>query len=361
MSELSLAFDELYPFDTQLSNNQMYFIVSHKNSSGLYESCKISMESLAVQLNSCISSIKSAARCPSSDFALVSHDHDIYTSAMFTPASIPANKKVHVMTMKTSSTQYDVSLSAVTSNTPINVGQKVKELLPKLGTVRFIAVNDLESYANELNYTNSNFSGWVRANGTSTLKINDFMLSDSIPDVFSTSGTTFTVPELTTFFKINGDDSSESYVKHAGHLGLSSHTHGMQNYGSELIFKSYKVEVDNDALNSIFDGKLRQTQSNPDVVIENEDSKLQLKSGEKKYTKILGVHSGRNNLNNYQIELSGSMKKDDFHVPNTGLIANAGVENDIPHPSYNLIPAIVYVGPSKWTDMNKFLKSTRQQ
>ena len=50
MSDLSLAFDELDQFDTELSGNYAYLLVSHKVGDE-YQSCKIRLDELAAQLN----------------------------------------------------------------------------------------------------------------------------------------------------------------------------------------------------------------------------------------------------------------------------------------------------------------------
>ena len=62
---LSIAFDDLFEFDTRLSDNQAYLIASHKNSieDSSYVSRKISLDDLAVQLRYSMSNIKSAAYC----------------------------------------------------------------------------------------------------------------------------------------------------------------------------------------------------------------------------------------------------------------------------------------------------------
>ena len=37
------------------------------------------------------------------------------------------------------------------------------------------------------------------------------------------------------------------------------------------------------------------------------------------------------------------------------LIANDGVVNEAPYPSHNLMPAVVYVGPSKYSNLIRYV------
>ena len=37
------------------------------------------------------------------------------------------------------------------------------------------------------------------------------------------------------------------------------------------------------------------------------------------------------------------------------MIAEDGNDNDIPYPSHDLIPAVIYVGPSKYSNLSTYL------
>lgn len=355
MSNLSLAFDNLYPFDSQLSDNQMYFIVSHQNDDGNYQSFKISIDSLAMQLNKIASSgLRSVAYCQSSDFASISHDHDIYTSAMFNPAYINPDDKKRIMTMRTPTTSYEMSLSSAQFIDYVDVGSYVEASPLKLGIMKFIAVNDMTAYRDEFDFSNEKFSGWVKADGTSTYNINDFILSNDIPKVFYTSGSTFTIPLLTSFFKINDNEHSHSYETYEGNLGLPIHNHNLRMSNSSLIINSNKIEVDNDAIANALGSKHKYSSYTPIYQITKTDSDITVSPANSK-SYAAGMHDGRNNSDNYLVELAGTTVINDQVLNGMAMFEEEGVNNEIPYPSHNMIPAIVYVGPSRYTDLQRFV------
>ena len=302
MSDLQLSFEQLNDFDTDLSNAQMYFIVSHKDENGRYQSCKIDFNHLAIQLNNSISSMKSAAYHQSSDFATKMHDHDIYTSAVY-DNGIHGSNTLSVMNMRTNSMSYTMSISAVKSSEMPDVDLKTLASLPKLGTLQLISVKDLALNAKKFDYRNEMFTGWISAGASTTYNLADFVLSSDISNVFNSTSTQFTIPCLTSFFKINDDSAtSNPYSVKNGATYTPIHTHGIDNSNnSQILLNSSKIEVDNSKVNNILNNRLVSGCRMPRFYIYNNSSEFSISGDSTSY-----FHHGLNNGNNFRLFLDNT-------------------------------------------------------
>lgn len=356
MSTTSAAFDELQLFDNQLSNGQMYILVSHRDENEAYRSRKISLDNLAAQLSESLTYIRSAARTPSSDFATVNHDHDIYTSATYQNS---INGGTKVIQMRDSRNTYVMSISASDPLEPSeypDVYQMMKPYLPHLGTVQMVGVRDLALHAGKFDMTKPEFTGWVHANGSS-YSINDFYMSADMSKVFKTSGSSFTVPVLYDFPKINCSTSSgnTSYVTNPGHAALPVHSHDISipDDGIDMRLNSTSVTADQTQLNNTIKGILKSNYNTPSFTLKQDGSSITMRSGHG-YTKF--AHYGKNDSNNFGLILQSKMPLDDQVFSDFGLIAEQGNDSEIPYPSHNLVPAVIYVGPSKYSDLLAYLQ-----
>ena len=357
MSDISPAFDELWSFDERLSSNQAYLLVSHEDVDGSIRSCKISLDNLASQLNSCIIGIGSAAYCQSSDFALSSHDHDIYTSAMYS-SNVTSTVAVDVMSMTdmTHSCTYEVMLSADHAD-GISQTSSVEDLilskLPKLGQIQFIAVKDLLIYADKFDVTSPEFIGWIPAQNSTAYDLSDFILSSDIPKVFQTSVEgRFIVPNLVDFCKISnaGDDVNGSYEVHSGevHTPLHSHALSIPGDGASITFKSQDITVDQSKLNSAFRGLMYVGDRDINFTITGAQLNRNVSQ--------LGIHNGMNTSENVPISLPLTKTVNDFGINDLMIVEEDGDDAEFPYPSHNLMPVIIYIGPSRHTDLRRFIE-----
>jgi len=69
---------------------------------------------------------------------------------------------------------------------------------PKIGTMKFAAVDDLSSCDIQTNMQESSFIGWVPANGQ-TYYLSDFLLSSELMLMYGEDNGTFSVPCLSSF------------------------------------------------------------------------------------------------------------------------------------------------------------------
>ena len=357
MSDISSTFEQLQPFNIQLSGGQSYLLVSHKEEDESFKSCKISFENLAQQLNLSIKDIKSAAYCQSSDFALSSHDHDIYTSAMYN-SMVTSDIAVNAMHINdiTHSCSYDVKLSVEMSNNEYQ-NKSIKDIvmnsLPKLGQIRFIAVKDLLMYANMFDITNPSFIGWIPAANENVYELSNFILSSQIPNVFQTSNEgRFIVPNLVKFCKIrnSGDDANGSYEIHPGQTHTPRHAHALNipGDGAKIKLKSNNISVDSNELNSMFSGLLFFSDKTINFTV---DSTYALDRN----VASLGIRNGRNDSDNTSMNVPLSKTMNDFSINNLDIVEEDGDDNDEhPYPVHNLMPVIIYIGPSLSTDFQRF-------
>ena len=221
-NSLSFSFEDFPQFINSLSGNTALLLVSHQITDGEYKSATISLDSLAIQLRDKSIHARSAAYYNSTEFALVNHDHDIYTSATYSTAFHDGDTISNVLSMHdvTNDKDYNVALSVINSELTPDEYEHIQSTLsakrPKLGELRFIAVSDLQIYKDMFDPENANFVGWVPADGK-TYNINNFILSDYMHLVFNAkTADTFYVPQLQEFCKINDSFNSSSYEIQTG-------------------------------------------------------------------------------------------------------------------------------------------------
>lgn len=201
-----------------------YLIVSQL-SAGKPQSFKIKAANLAQQVFSQYVNalqLKSMAYESSGDYALSSHDHDVYTSAEFIPASIVDGVEVlsaQTYSLTTIKTAWHLSAKNGINHNTEYIVDKIENLQPKLGQVAFM-ISAVTSY------TDANFIGWVLADGTSYSR-NKFKLSDDIATVFKCSGTSFTVPNLSGFFKPLTQQFSLCCQHFNGQNAIAKHKHNV--------------------------------------------------------------------------------------------------------------------------------------
>ncbi len=210
-----------------------YWIVSQL-SAGRPHSFKIRMNDLAHQFFNdyvAVLSVKSMAYESSADYALSSHDHDVYTSAMFIPAI--GNDVIEIVSATVSSLTQQTSTWHLSAK---NIGEgedystfvadRLSALQPKIGQVSFMLSANTD-YEKNPGDPPTDFIGWLPADGTS-YKLTAFALSTDLSNVFSgTDGTDFVVPNLSGFFRIE-PQLTANVVHNNGKSAIPVHSHSIE-------------------------------------------------------------------------------------------------------------------------------------
>lgn len=295
-----------------------YLVVSQL-SAGKPQSFKVKAVDLAQQVFSqYVNSLqlKSMAYESSSDYALSSHDHDVYTSAEFIPASIADGIEVlsaQTYSLSTKKTTWHLSAKNGTNNNAAYVERRTEELQPKLGQVAFML-------SAVTSYTDANFIGWVLANGTSYTR-NKFKLSDDIATVFKCSGNNFTVPNLAGFFKpsMQLDLCCQHFN---GKSAVAKHKHNIT------------IEKTNNQLSVSIDG------FNPII------TKYKTKTGASAGGSF--VHHGTRFIQNLSVQSVNSIDPTMFQNANlsTNLMSSDEKRLGYSYPANQTLKAFVYVGRS---------------
>jgi len=311
--------------------------------------------------------VRSAAYAQSSDFAAINHDHDIYTSATYNNAILNTTDRLSVMNMKNSNQSFTMYLS-VSPEEDVNVYSYISAWQPKLGTLRLAGVSNTNLYGNAISYNHPEFKGWVQANGA-TYNLSNFLLSSEIQNVFQiVNGTQFKVPALTNFIDINTTiaDTNNSYSMQSGSTGLSSHRHlvtvspyggsfwayNTTNTQSESIVNSISSMLrsvawkqnENESRNADF--HFTTDTANKTLTINFESTVRNVAAPSCAYTGYYGGYYGSIDARSSNVLTST--------FPVSANSSEAG-EDGIPYPSHNLVPALVYVGPSNYTDFEPYL------
>lgn len=167
------TFEQLFEFENQLSDELAYLVVAKHMPNNSYKTYKISLDSIAAQLNNSLD-LNSAAHMMSSNFALSGHDHDIFTSASYEAVeldddSIPL-KVMSISAFNSIELTNEWSLCIATSqhagSASDDLYAAVSAYMPKLGTVQFISMPDIAKISRSVNITNPSFIGWVKADGS---------------------------------------------------------------------------------------------------------------------------------------------------------------------------------------------------
>lgn len=344
------TFDKLPAADFDRAKNGMLLLASR----GL-SSIAISLDDLAMQLDSELSTmLGSAARHDSTDFALSSHDHDMFVKASYESALGGSNDAVVVakMTDQTIAQTYDICISSTPMSFYDNFSPNVDttELMPKLGQVMMYSFTSESQEKNVLN-TNpglADFSGWVKSGGEYPLQL--FQLSDDIAKIFEVENGLVKVPKFNAFCKIECDIESEDFGKvHPGYTCLPKHSHQAQ-LGSNASMSISNVEIDNSSITTGF--KVGSNCESPGA--------WYLAGKANKYAKPQKKPNGANDLYNYLHY--GTNKKTETKkyvsatVTSTAKVTadfiqgqfNTGFagDDDVAYPAHNEVAAYIYLGPS---------------
>lgn len=348
-------------------------LVSHKDG-GTYHSNAIHIDDLAQCLNDSLFGIKSAAYCTSSEFALSSHDHDIYTSAMYQSVigSHNARTIMKMVDLTHGEIPYFIDISSVVDGTEVPETKKrqlmnaILPYLPKLGTIEFVCANDVTAYSKYRDYFNvssKNFIGWTYANGQ-TYDMTSFILSNNFSNVFQCTGSTFKVPSLSNYIckascQLDGN-SSYSYVP-GEETPLIGHSHEIVKNGNStsLRLDSENIDIDDEDLDKLFTHKLGGSRGGggftPKFAFENNASTENKWSfGKAKGNSAFNtVHNGSASGTTSAVYLVDSQHIDDMPLNDLAIVPEEGVEGEIAYPSHMLMPAVIFVGPSISSDLIK--------
>ena len=105
-------------------------------------------------------------------------------------------------------------------------------------------------------------------------------------------------------------------------------------------------------VNSTFTGFLRKDHWDPFYRIDRPTthSDLTIRTNGYKY-----IHTGKNNQDNFAVHLSGTDTMNDVELNNMMLMEYDGNDEDKSYPSHNLMPVVIYVGPSKYSHLSVYV------
>lgn len=296
------------------SSSSRYLVASWNG-----QSYKVNVLSIAASIAEELRvSLGTMAYAQSGEYAMLSHDHDIYTSAIWvqnnSSQALCVLATVHDMTNSTST-----QMSAISIDDPSYAEYakaRISSLQPKLGELKFLSM-----LSHIASYNDPKFNGWVPADGRQ-YELQDFVLSSSLTSIFQHTASTFVVPTLSSFIRL-ACDLSACTAEVSPHFALRSHTHKSQSSANmpTLDMKTTKVK-----LTSSMSVTPRQD-GNP--------------CGSSVH---VGAGSGRTNatisaINTCDITLS------DIKTSN----ASAGTADDT-YPSSVSLPPYVYVGRSRFSE-----------
>lgn len=309
--------------------------------------------------------IKSAAYCQSSDFALSSHDHDIFTSAVYV-SELPGGGKTHtVLSIDDITTNpaihHTVDISSVIDGDVPDIKKTellsaLSSYLPKLGTAQFICARDIGPYLNYLNPTKSSFVGWVLADGA-IYDLTSFMLSTSIQNVFQVNGTKFSVPDFrNAFCKLDCQpetNSSYDIIEHE--FSMPGHAHGLTLEGglAKITLDTTGISADEAGLNNMFNNMILETSHNPEYEISVNKKTDKLSLHETKKNNFYAIHNGTKSGTTIPVELVDQQEWSGYQINNLAIVPEQGTDddNEYPYPAHMMMPIVIYVGPSISSDI----------
>lgn len=235
---MGLTFDKLKRFDQTLSSLGTLMIASRGG-----KSIAISMEDLAAQIDNELSFIGSAAYCQSSDFALSSHDHDIYTSAWYENHIVGQSDKIHNI-LSIDDITHDKNVVLKISGDANSHQEEIDAIkadilstyAPKAGQIMLQTFSSKEQADDviDANPSSPAFSGWVRTGQQYTASI--FQLSDQLTTIFEFSDGLITIPNLSSFCRMRCDvDASNCGQFNKGYTCLPKHTHPVQLDANSMV------------------------------------------------------------------------------------------------------------------------------
>lgn len=133
------TFEDFAKVMNEESLSSCFLLVQDSATSATY---KMPAEALMKQLLSEYADqagFKSMAYADKEDYAVISHDHDIYTSAYAIPNSFGEKKTFKILSIndKTHNKTYDLSAPMVASSSSTDIDSMISAIQPKLGTIEF--------------------------------------------------------------------------------------------------------------------------------------------------------------------------------------------------------------------------------
>ena len=308
-----ITFENL-PYATSSQLNGSYLLVAQDS-----KSYKIKLNDLTAQLLSEYQNdrLGSMAYENKSDYALSSHDHDIYTNAIFSQegGTLPQDYVWRDVLLRINGS---AAIQAFSNEmeTPEEYYKKIAEKQPKLGEMQFrVSAENRNNLTDDLD-----FDGWVLANG-SNYTTNEFELSSNIPKVFSHDGTNFTVPNLqNNFLKFTNDLASNTNISSIGRTTVAAHLH-------DIKASTSKITIEN-----------KSGDEEPPLITFNARSS----TGAASYGNQIHNGTGQTAIATItcsENKISGSALKNlNLKTTSTQSISQ------IAEPTYNILPAYVYVG-----------------
>lgn len=237
---------------TSQVNDSDLFVVSQQDKYVHYKfnSCSLSAKSLMDMLFDTVFSmqnLKDTAYMESSEFSPYVHNHDaLYNkvSCEFAYASHDTYRRLSSMTEyctfnRTIADANSLSIGNVFINgtlvpvdIPLSVVTDRKKIQfsliePEVGTLKFVASSKIGSNSS-IDYKSNSFDGWMYPDG-SLYMLSDFALSSKLRELYGNlDQTTFTLPCLSSFLKLNGKNqkyNSSAIAKCDGKNVLMKHSH----------------------------------------------------------------------------------------------------------------------------------------
>lgn len=299
-------------------------LVSQKQTASKFESKAIELSSIYQQLNEelpLILDVGSMAYENTADWALKIHDHDVYTSADYISERMTGELQ-KFLTLKHDSVVEELSVKITREQddkTDYIIGI-IEKAQPKLGEIRNVAPPSAGKYDFEkCNPRSQKFIGWVLANEEDEYDIADFKLSNEITNVFKCSGEKFAVPSLSNFCRIDCSTTCNVYTEVRESVHMLTHSHN--------------VVVDGARVTTTLTG------------ISPSCFEFTTQTDFQSYGHT--VHNGTGNHESAYVDCTNSVDSDAFNN------SNIQTENFTPsistYPSHNLLPTLVFVGPSRWS------------
>lgn len=236
---------------SKIDQSEDLMLVSHYDEqTSSYQSMAIDTKTLIASLDNDMDQfidIGDAVYCDSSEFALSSHDHDIYTSAWYKPDDLDGKEKFTVADIYDNAHQQIqtcIQISVCTDESIVSTewSQIISSAQPKIGTLQPLALSTFgdQSYTSDPEL--SDFNGWVPADGSKYyLSIFPSSISTILDSIYGNGDNrTFTVPDMNGFAKISNDIGQAwhpALIKH--HVALKKHTHA----ANTVENKQLKIEI----------------------------------------------------------------------------------------------------------------------
>ena len=333
MTTNGLLFRELEETDASYALDRCLVLVSKQREDGMtYSSRSITMQDLAAQIAEDLDAaagISSAAYYMSSDFALQDHDHDIYTSAIFEPAGDQSQRKsIAKFIDYTNNQSADITIDDDYSSAHEGIDKIssiLAEMQPAIAELQILAVSSIDDTSIITDITSPGFEGWVPADGSS-YPLSAFQLSGQLSTAFiyDIQLSTFTVPDMSLFFKLKCRASSEFDIQH-GETALPDHTHKIEGANVSASFDISGLSSNDVGFNT-YEGYSQNNTSRADKGCihhgnVNESTTVQL-------YRSVNVTEGN---------LAGKKFK----------TSEDGDPNAQSYPSHDVVPALIYVGRSR--------------